>query len=83
MTTGQGSSRGLVAQYETVAVQGEAFAFQYQLCERAFACCDGAAGQYRDAREPEPPSLVWWGAVLVGCGTFVLGLLVGYLLFAG
>jgi serine/threonine-protein kinase len=36
-----------------------------------------------DAREPEPPSLVWWGVVLVGCGTFVLGLLVGYLLFAG
>jgi serine/threonine protein kinase len=36
-----------------------------------------------EARDPDPPSLVWWGVVLVGCGCFAGGLLLGYLLFAG
>jgi serine/threonine protein kinase len=31
------------------------------------------------APDEEPPSLVWWGVVLVGMGTFALGALVGYL----
>jgi serine/threonine-protein kinase len=32
------------------------------------------------APDEEPPSLVWWGVVLVGLGTFAIGTLVGYLL---
>jgi len=36
-----------------------------------------------EASDPDPPSLVWWGVVLVGCGCFAGGLLLGYLLFAG
>ena len=33
-----------------------------------------------DAREPEAPSLVWWGVVLVGSTCFALGVILGYLL---
>ncbi len=33
-----------------------------------------------EARDEEPPSLVWWGVVVVGIATFAFGLLVGYLL---
>lgn len=32
------------------------------------------------AADPDPPSLVWWGVILVGVGCFALGLLLGYVL---
>jgi len=33
-----------------------------------------------EASDPDPPSLVWWGVMLVGLGCFALGLVLGYVL---